>query len=118
MFKKAFLSFWTRLRTRCGEGCSSGGVGIREESDIITHNLSSASCRHPHPEMYPCDRRGKVALVDLFLTVNGFKQVPEEVEAVTPVSAQRNMILNCFQGELVDPVDILRSYTTSAATAI
>ncbi|RWS23124.1 Pecanex-like protein 1, partial [Leptotrombidium deliense] len=32
MFKRFFARIWNRLRTRCGEGCSSGGTGIQEDT--------------------------------------------------------------------------------------
>ncbi|XP_054154307.1 pecanex-like protein 1 [Oppia nitens] len=43
MFKRAFLRLWRRMRTRCGEGCSSGGTALN--SDFGELSSSTTSCR-------------------------------------------------------------------------
>lgn len=62
MFKNALLGFWNRMRTRCGEGCSSGGVGMQDDGDsvMVAHTLAASACHHPH-HLYSThtNRRGK-----------------------------------------------------------
>ncbi|CAG2162264.1 unnamed protein product, partial [Oppiella nova] len=43
MFKRALLRCWNRMRTRCGEGCSSGGTGLN--ADFAELSSSTTSCR-------------------------------------------------------------------------
>ncbi|XP_035223294.1 pecanex-like protein 1 isoform X2 [Stegodyphus dumicola] len=45
LFKKIIIDFWNRLRTRCGEGCSSGGTAQCSDDGFVRDSgaLGSAS---------------------------------------------------------------------------
>lgn len=57
MFKLAALRFWTRVKVRCGEGCSSGGPGLEDSVDTRPASMAGSSCgrRHRH-DVYAFDR--------------------------------------------------------------
>lgn len=55
MFKMAALRFWTRVKVRCGEGCSSGGPGLEEEM-MNRSGSTTATCRRHMHDVYAFDR--------------------------------------------------------------
>lgn len=55
MFKMAVVRFWTRVKVRCGEGCSSGGPGLEEEMLNRTGSTVATCRRHMH-DVYAFDR--------------------------------------------------------------
>lgn len=61
MFRCAALRFWTRLKVRCGEGCSSGSgpaaAGLEDTQESLARpslpsSMAGSSCRRHRHDLY------------------------------------------------------------------